>query len=106
VITSILGSFGILSIIILFVILAKLSQRFGAVIKMPPVYRYYYTALVLLAISYITHVVSVTDIISVETTLAWVLLATYYLPLVFGVTLGLIITWRYWNWLVTEPGNK
>lgn len=105
-ITSLLGSFGILSVIILFFVLAKLSQRFGAVIKMPPIYRNYYLALIFLGISYVTNLGSVVGIVSIEKTAAWIFIVAYYFPLIVGVTLGLTVTWRYWNWLVTEPNHR
>lgn len=104
-ITSLLGSFGILAIIIMFFVLAKLSQRFGAVIKMPPIYRHYYLALIFVVISYVANLSFVVGLASVDNTPAWILITTYYLPLTISVTWGLMITWRYWNWLVTEPSN-
>jgi hypothetical protein len=33
---------------------------------------------------------------------SWFLLLAYYLPVTIGVTIGLVITWRYWSWLVAE----
>ena len=29
-------------------------------------------------------------------------LVTYHVPMAIGVTIGLIVTWRYWSWLLTE----
>jgi len=104
-ITSLLGSFGILSVIILFFVLSKLSQRFGAVIKMPPIYRNYYFALIFLAIGYLTNLSFVTGFTSVDNTPDWIFIGAYYLPVTIGVTWGLAITWRYWHWLVTELSN-
>jgi len=108
---SLLGSFGILSLLFIFYILARLSERFGSVVKMRPRYRHYYIALIFLVIGCITHL-----LVALAADLApanirnllvspWFLLLAYYLPLTIGVTIGLITTWRYWSWLVTE-GNK
>ena len=107
---SLLGTFGTLSIIALFYILAKLSERFGIVIKMPPLYRNYYVGMVILAIGYLTHLIVVIAILTLEQIPAWLispwfLLLAYHLPLAIGLTIGLYITWRYWSWLVTEQNG-
>jgi len=104
---SLLGALGTLSVLILFYILAKLSERFGAVIKMRPRYRYYYLALVFLLIGWIAQLLVMAvnlmpaNIQDLFNSTSFLLLA-YYLPLTIGVTIGLVITWRYWSWLVTE----
>ncbi len=106
---SLLGTFGPLSIIILFYILARLSERFGSVIRMPPIYRYYYVGIVFLAISWATHLfisrATLTFGYPAWIFSSWFLLLAYHLPLAIGVTLGLVVTWRYWSWLVTEQRN-
>jgi hypothetical protein len=104
---TILGTFGTLSIIVLFYILAKLSERFGSVIKMPPIYRYFYLAILLLLVSYVTNLLVVRTIITPADSPAWLmapwfLLLAYHLPMAIGLSIGLIITWRYWSWLITE----
>jgi hypothetical protein len=105
--TAILGTFGALSIIALLYILAKLSERFGSVIKMPPIYRYYYLAIAFLVITYITNWLVVRATLIPENTPAWLnapwfLFLAYHLPRAIGVTIGLVLTWRYWSWLILE----
>ena len=104
---SLLGALGTLSILLVLYILAKLSERFGSVIKMRPRYRYYYLALIFLFIGWIAQLL----ILAADLTSAniqnwlnspWFLLMAYYVPLTIGVTIGLVITWRYWSWLVAE----
>lgn len=104
---SLLGTLGTLSVLILFYILAKLSERFGSVIKMRPQYRYYYVALVLLLVGWIAQLlVMAADLMpaSVQVWLhsSWFVLLVYYVPVTIGVTMGLVITWRYWSWLIVE----
>ena len=104
---TLLGTLGTLSVIILFYILAKLSEKFGSVIKMSPIFRYYYVALGFWIIGFITHLLVARAVLTPESTSAWFvapwfLLLAYHLPLAIGVTIGLVITWRYWSWLVTE----
>jgi hypothetical protein len=88
-------------------ILAKLSERFGSVIKMRPRYRFYYIALIFLAIGWIAQLLVLATDLTPATVQSWLnspwfLLLAYYLPLTIGVTIGLVITWRYWSWLVVE----
>jgi hypothetical protein len=105
---SFLGTLGTLSIIILFYILAKLSKRLGSVEKMAPLYRYYYVAQLFMGLSYIIHLLVVRINFAPENfpnwlISPWFLLLAYQLPLTIAATLGLIVTWRYWSWLVIEP---
>lgn len=102
-----LGSLATLAIVLLIYILAKLSERFGTVIKMRPIYRYYYWAAGLITISFLVQILVSAPGLIPGVNLAWLasswlLLLSYHLPLVIGVTISLIITWRYWSWLVTE----
>jgi hypothetical protein len=102
-----LGTLGTLSLLLLFYILAKLSERFGSVIKMRPLYRSYYAALFFLAAGYASHLLVAVAYLAPESvpvwlTSTWFTFLTYHLSLAIGVTIGLITTWRYWSWLVAE----
>lgn len=104
---SLLGTLGTLSVLVLFYILAKLSERFGSVIKMRPQYRYYYVALVFLFVGWIAQLLFMAaDLMpaNFQTWIqsSWFVLLVYYIPVTIGVTIGLVITWRYWSWLVAE----
>jgi hypothetical protein len=105
--TVLFGTFGTLSVIVLFYILAKLSEKFGSVIKMPPIYRFYYLAILILLVGYVANLLVVRTIVAPDNSSAWFatpqfLLLVYHLPMAIGVTIGLIVTWRYWSWLITE----
>lgn len=104
---TLLGTVGTLSLIVLFYILAKLSERFGSVIKMAPLYRYYYLVILFLAIGCITQLFVARATLTIEHsqvwfTTPWFLFLAYHLPLALGLTIGLVIAWRYWSWLITE----
>jgi len=104
---SLLGALSTLSILVLLYVLAKLSERFGTVIKMRPRYRYYYIGLIFLFVGWIAQLlVTAVDLMpmGIQNWLnsSWFLLLAYYLPITIGVTIGLVITWRYWSWLVAE----
>jgi hypothetical protein len=105
---SILGTIGTISLIFLFFILGKLSERFGSVVRMSPLYRYYYLALILALISAAVQILVVRQTSSTPTdiplwvTSAWFILLAYHLPLAIAVTIGIYVTWHYWSWLITE----
>ena len=107
VLSSLLGALGTLSILVIIYILAKLSERFGSVVRMRPRYRYYYIALGFLAVGWLVQLLVLAAGLTptgIQNWLIspWVLLIGYYLPMTIGVTLGLVITWSYWSWLVAE----
>lgn len=100
---SYLGILGTSSIIFLFYILARLSHRLGSVQKMPPIYRYYYVASIFGVIGCVTQLlVARANSAPLWWTSPWFLFVAYHLPLIIGVSLSLVITWRYWSWLITE----
>ena len=104
---SILGTVGTISLVILFYILARLSERFGAVVRMNPLYRYHYLSLILALISSAVHfMVARAEATSIDIpswfTAPWFLLVAYHLPLTIAVTIGIYVTWHYWSWLLTE----
>ena len=104
-IVSLLGTLGTVSIIILFYVLAKLSEKFGSVIKMPPIYRYYYGAVALVAIGIVAQLLTaVVDppLLLNNLSKPELLLLVHHVPVSLGLTISLVITWRYWRWLVTE----
>jgi hypothetical protein len=93
----------------MFYILARLSERFGSVIKMRPRYRYYYTALIFLSIGWLANLIVILANLMPAALQEWFyspwfLLLAYYLPLGIGLTIGLVITWSYWSWLVADRG--
>lgn len=105
--SSFLGLLGTLSVLLVFYILARLSERFGSVIKMQPRFRRYYVALVFLLIGWLANLLVVlADVLPVALqgwlNSPWLLLWGYYLPWGIGVTIGLAVTWSYWSWLVAE----
>lgn len=107
VLSSLLGVLGTLSILVILYILAKLSERFGSVVRMRPRYRYYYVALSFLAVGWLVQLLVLAASLTpteIQNWLnsPWVLLIGYYLPVAIGVTIGLVITWSYWSWLVAE----
>ena len=104
---TVLSTLGTLSVVYLFYILAKLSQRLGAVEKMAPYYRYFYVANTFIIIGSISHMIMARVALSPQDFPSWLLapwflLLGYYGPLTIGVTIGIVVTWRYWSWLIRE----
>ncbi|MDM8528349.1 hypothetical protein QUF58_09045 [Anaerolineales bacterium HSG24] len=105
--SSILGALATISLLVLFFVLAKLSKRFGGVVKMEPIYWFYYVAMGTAGLSLLTQLIVAGANIKPDNVPpiiqnSWFLFFFYYLPLTIGVTIGAHITWRYWSWLVTE----
>jgi hypothetical protein len=102
-----LGSLGALATVYVLYILARLSERLGSVEKMRPLYRYYYWAMGLVFISFLAQLLVVYANSMANSALQWLTspwftLASHYLPLAAGVTIGIYVTWQYWSWLITE----
>lgn len=105
--SSFLGALGASTVLVIFYILARLSERFGSVIKMRPRYRYYHLALVFLFVGWIAQLaIAMADLAPANVqhwlNSPWFSLLAYFLPSAIGVTIGLVITWSYWSWLVAE----
>jgi hypothetical protein len=102
--TTPLGFIGLLSVLFMLYILANLSRRLGSVTKMKPYYRGFYVAMGLVAIAIITRVIqsSLQLSSSAEPDQTSLYVLAYHLPFALAVTLGAVITWRYWGWLFRE----
>ncbi len=102
-----LAVLGTLAVIYLLYILARLSERLGSVEKMAPLYRYYYAGAGFITIALVTQIVTARAELSSGSAPAWLFstwftLVLYHLPMAIGVTIGLLVSWRYWSWLITH----
>lgn len=95
---------GMLSISVALIVMGLLSSRLGRVTKAKAYHIGFYVASLLVAIGGIARLANLTDKVAVQTNLhnnvLWVLL--YNGTPATGITLGLILAWRYWSWLLTE----
>jgi hypothetical protein len=90
---TLLSPVGTISIMFIFFILARLSEKLGAVTRIPPFYRWFW--------------VGITTALTEQTSYPLLndptfYLVTYHLPMTIGVSIALAVTWRYWHWLLTE----
>jgi len=98
------GLLGSIAITIALMVLGLLSKRLGSVTRTPPFYVWFYVATGLMLVSILARLVNlgrgsalgaelVNDEISV--------LLYAGLPAI-ALTLGVVVAWRYWSWLLAE----
>jgi hypothetical protein len=101
------GAFGILgtlSISAALVVLAQLSRRLGRVTGATSYYVGFYLAALLVAVGAAARLLNLGDRVAAAENLhqnvLWVLL--YNGAPAAGLTVGVIIAWYYWSWLLAE----
>ncbi len=104
---TLLSPVGTVSIMVLFLFLARLSEKLGAVTRMSAHYRWLWVGIGCLGIALISQLLRITVSLTGQTSYPllndpFFYLVTYHVPMAIGVTIGLIVTWRYWSWLLTE----
>ena len=107
IVAAVLGSVGLMSAIYITLIMARLSQKLGAVTKMRDYYRGFYVSAIFLLVSLIAYFLKTSVLLASERAPALLnndlfYLLTYYLPLAIGTSISLAITLRYWDWLLKE----
>lgn len=89
---------------IMLVVLGLLSKRLGSATHAKPRYSFFYLAAVLVfagcAIRLLNAIYEWASPEMLHASLEWVLLYTG-LPAA-GITLGVIMSWHYWSWLLAE----
>ena len=108
---TVLGALTTASWLLIFYILARLSEKFGSVLKMPPLYRWLYVSEGLATIALLAHLMQAsfylaaprqhTLLIGLPFTLLF-----HHLPLTVAATIALAVTWKYWGWLITERNDR
>jgi hypothetical protein len=107
IVAAVLGSAGLMSAIYITLIMARLSQKLGAVTKMRGYYRGFYVSVIFLVVSLITYFLKTSVLLASEQVPSLLnndlfYLLTYYLPLAIGTSISLAIALRYWDWLFKE----
>jgi len=102
------GCMGEAAIIYTVLILARLSQKLGAVTKMPPYYRGFYASIAFLCLSLASRLVRISTALTGPDQTVPLLeqeifyLYTHHLPLAIGMLAALAIAAKYWGWLLKE----
>ncbi len=103
-ITSVLSLVGSLSIGVVMIILARLSQRLGNVTHARHHYVWFYVAAALVWLGVLARVFllrqGMDGSLKLQQDILWILLIKG-LPSI-GVTIGLVVAWHYWSWLLAE----
>ena len=104
---TLLSPMGTLSVMFLLFILARLSEKLGAVTRMPAYYRWFGVGIGFTGIALIAQLMRITVSLTGQTSYPWLnaplfYLVTYHVPMAIGLTIGLAVTWLYWSWLLTE----
>ena len=91
-----------LALIVMLWVMAQISRRFGEVTHRPPLYRGFYVAMALLLFPLVVRLLAIGLADGARKDLGGNSVEALFhdLPLALGVTLGVIIAWRYWGWLV------
>jgi hypothetical protein len=105
--TTFLGSMGLIATMYLLYILARLSKKIGEVTRMPGYYRGFYAGQLLIATALVSYLLRASVRLAPEQfgpifSNPLFYFSTYYLPLTLSMTIALIVTWRYWGWLLRE----
>lgn len=102
-VSELLAAIGVLSLSVMLLVLAGLSRRLGRVTRARP----YYVGLILSAglvflgfVSRVVRLFQADSAADLTDSVAWVLL--YHGASAFGLTLGVMVAWRYWSWLLAE----
>ena len=103
-ITAILSLVGNLAIGTVMIILARLSQRLGLVTHARSYYVWFYGAAILVWLGMLAQVFllrqGMDGGLRLQQDILWVLLIKG-LP-TLGITIGLVVAWHYWSWLLAE----
>lgn len=94
---------GLISIFVVFIVMAQLSKRLGVVTRARPYYLGFYCAALLMGISIVVRAISnPTDTADAALQQDGIVIVFYGILPALSVTLGVIIAWRYWSWLFAE----
>jgi hypothetical protein len=109
VLTTPWGPASLLAVIGATFIYMNLSRRLGAVTKMRPYYRAFLVAGGFVILAFTTYVLRNSAFLAGDSHAEWLLdplfgLLLFHLPLFIGVTINLLLVWRYWSWLLKEDG--
>jgi hypothetical protein len=100
------GVIGYVSIAVALVVLGLLSKRLGSVVRMPRYYLGFYLAALLMAISILARLLNIGhgDVLAARLSENPVAVLLYVGLPAIAITLGVIVAWRYWSWLLAERG--
>lgn len=101
---GLLGLLGSIAIAIALLVLGLLSKRLGSVTRTPPYYVWFYVAAGLMLVSILARLVHLGQGPEVAAALIddKVSVLLYAGLPAIAITLGVVVAWRYWSWLLAE----
>jgi hypothetical protein len=108
---AILGTAGLSAVALVLAIIARLTQRWESVARVKSYYQWFYVSVGLLSIAAFSRLVravylaSDTSPAALTSPWSWVYVLLYHLPLIAGATIGIIVAWRNWGWLLKEQSG-
>jgi hypothetical protein len=101
-ISTLLSAAAPASLIMMLWVMAQISRRFGEVTHRPPLYRGFYISLGLMIVPLLIRLLAMGMTDHDRADLGGNSLGAlfYGLPLALGITLAVVIAWRYWGWLI------
>jgi len=101
---GVVGIIGWLSICVFLIVMGLLSRRLGQVTHARAYYIGFFSGAAFVSIGVIARIINLfRELASISTlhdNILWVLL--YNGAPAAGVTLGVVVAWRYWSWLLAE----
>ncbi len=99
----VLHSIGIAGVLIFYIILAKLSQRMGEGLRLPPYYRWYYAAFIIVLLSIPLHIYlhQNYNLQGMENG-SLDIQVIYVFMLLLSNVIVILVSIKYWGWLKEE----
>ncbi len=100
------GTLGLISMVFAVYLYISLSRRLGAVTKMAPYYHWYLVSIAFFGLAALVAVLRTAAHLYYQTqdvfltSLEFAFLF-YHIPLLIGMGIAFVVTWRYWSWLLT-----
>lgn len=79
-----------------------LSKRLGSVTRTAPYYGWFYVAAGLVAVSIVARMIDLGRIMQTDASRDLLRMVLYSGLPALAVTIGVIVAWRYWSWLLAE----
>jgi hypothetical protein len=99
-VTGLVGVLGPASVAVMLFVMAFLSKKLGGVTQAKPYYLGFYAASFLIALSAGVRLARLFDASLLADVGLWGVI--YNGLFATGVTIGLVVAWRYWSWLLAE----
>ena len=108
---AVIGVTGLVAMGFVFLILARLTQKWEVVTKIRSYYYMFYVSAALVGIASVVRLLRIGYLEAkagpqfLLDSQSWFYLCFYYIPLAVGITISLGVTWKSWGWLLGEASS-